>query len=390
MKKTALLLLAALLLTLLPASQTAYAADNGSIYAADAENENLATPSEAGDHAFLEDRGYISLKPYNDGIGQICFNISARVGGEYEITIHYAAKSGDARRKLGLAVNDLTSIQNIDLSTAGDWDTIITYTQNVTLVTGENTVYITTPTDYDNTTVKTPNIYRLDYKLVQAEAGSSVLYTYYAPGCKSENLKDTLEYMDHVLYDDFGYIRMEAEEGTTGYVHFQIPVKLAGEKTVSLIYAMKDQGTAAKTTLLVNGEKAEELTLAVTDNTVEDPWAVLVTQTFTLNLEPGENIISVSSATDSEENPLEPMHLYALSIEISAEENEMPMPTSTPVPTTPDSGSEDVADCGMEDTSGENTQAEQTSGFVIGILPIILVVLVIAGVIIVILFKKKK
>ena len=387
MKKTALLLLATLFLALLPASHTACAADNGSIYAADAENENLATPSEAGDHAFLEDRGYISLKPYDDGIGQICFNISARVGGEYEITIHYAAKSSDAKRKLGLATNDLTSIQNIDLSTAGDWDTILTCTQSVTLNTGENTIYITTPTDYDNTTVKTPNIYRLDYKLVQAEAGSSVLYNYYAPGCKSEHLADTLEYMDHVLYDDFGYIRMEADEGTTGYVHFQVPVKLAGEKTVSLIYAMKDQGTAAKSTILVNGEKAEELTLAVTGNTVEDPWAVLMTQTFTLNLKPGENIISVSTVTDSEGAPLEPMHLYALSIEISAEENELSMPTVTPIPT---ADSEDVADCGMEDTSEDNTQVKQTSGFVIGILPIVLVILVIAGAITVILFKKKK
>lgn len=237
--------------------------------------------------------------------------------------------------------------------------------------------------------VKTPNIYRLDYELVQAEAGSSVLYTYYAPGCKNENLADTLEYMNYALYDDFGYLLMEPVEGTTGYVHFQVPVKLAGEKKFTLVYALKDSGTAAKSTILVNGEKAEELTLSTTGTDAEDPWAVLITQSFTLNLEPGENIISVSTITAPEGTSSEPMHLYALSVEISAEENELPMPTNTPVPTAPDADSEDAADCGMENPPEEEPVVRQTSGFSLGFLSVIIIVVVIAVVAVVLLKKKK-
>lgn len=140
-----------------------FAAEKGTLYAADAQTEDLSDSGEKSDHAMYDERhGYISLK--SGSIGSIIFTVDADTAGKYEIGVVYAAKEGSAARKLGLSVNGAnTSLVN--LTCAADWDTFMTYTVTADLNAGKNTVVVSTPSDFNDDTVKTPNIYALTYAL---------------------------------------------------------------------------------------------------------------------------------------------------------------------------------------------------------------------------------
>lgn len=162
------MLLFALSLLVLGDKTTALAAEEGTIYAVDAEKDNLSNPDEASDHALYDYYGYISLKPA-DGIGKIIFTVNADRAGIYDISVVYTAKEGSASRKLDIYANDAAAT-NVTLECAADWDTFMTYTTSRTLVAGENKIVIATPAGYDNETVKTPNIYALQFKCTEPEA----------------------------------------------------------------------------------------------------------------------------------------------------------------------------------------------------------------------------
>ncbi|MDE7299738.1 MAG: LPXTG cell wall anchor domain-containing protein [Lachnospiraceae bacterium] len=167
------LVLAGLLMA--PHCEKAFAAEQGTLYAADAEADNLSDAGEKTDHAMYDERhGYVSLK--SDSIGSIIFTIDAETAGKYEIGVVYAAKEGSAARKLGLSVNGAAA-SLVNLTCAGDWDTFLTYTVTADLSAGKNTVAVSTPSDFNNDTVKTPNVYALTYALKEAapaaDAGDS-------------------------------------------------------------------------------------------------------------------------------------------------------------------------------------------------------------------------
>lgn len=166
MKKLISALLTLAMVLTLPVSVQAQAADEVTLYAVEAETADLADASEKTDHALYEDTyGYISLK--SDTIGKIIFNVEVETAGKYGLDIVYAAKEGSAARKLGYSVNDgATTLVN--LTCAADWDTFKEHKVNVTLNAGKNTIVISTPSDYDNETVKTPNVYAIQYVLKEA------------------------------------------------------------------------------------------------------------------------------------------------------------------------------------------------------------------------------
>jgi len=165
MKKLISALLTLVMVLTLPVSVQAQAADETTLYAVDAEKVDLSTDTEQTDHALYDTHGYISLK--SETIGKIVFNVEVEAAGKYGLDIVYAAKEGSAARKLGYSVNDgATTLVN--LTCAADWDTFLEHKVNVTLNAGKNTIVISTPSDYDNKEVKTPNIYAIQYVLKQA------------------------------------------------------------------------------------------------------------------------------------------------------------------------------------------------------------------------------
>ncbi|MDE7212928.1 MAG: hypothetical protein K2O03_16010 [Lachnospiraceae bacterium] len=156
---------------MVPHCGKALAAESGTLYAANAETENLSDSGEKSDHAMYDERhGYISLK--SSGIGSIIFTVDADTAGKYEIGVVYTAKEGSASRKLGLGVNGADA-SLVNLTCASDWDTFLTYTVTADLSAGKNTVVVSTPSDFNDDTVKTPNIYALTYALKEAAPAES-------------------------------------------------------------------------------------------------------------------------------------------------------------------------------------------------------------------------
>lgn len=390
MKKISALLLTLLFTLLLPFSHTAHAADNGTLYAADMDNENLSNGEEATDHAFLDERGYISLKPFDDTIGKLAFKITARVGGEYNITIHYTAKAGSAERKLGFAIGT-NEIENILLETGADWDSILTFSKTVTLSAGDNIIYITTPTDYDNTTVKTPNIYCLEYELTKAEEGSDVLHTYYAVDAAYENLKSTSEYVNLGLFDYFGYIDLTPSAGI-GSITFTIPSNITVQKQFTLYYGAPDPLAACTADFSVNGSEKQTLYLTTDSN----PETIL-THTFTVDLLPGENKITLSSTVDFDNCDVRTPNVYALSYILTAEEEEAPLETlPTKAPdiiehgTGSDTDSNTETDYYISDTASGSEDTKNSFVSPVGIVIIIVIALAIVAGITILLTKKFK
>jgi len=132
--------------------------------------ENLNDPLQVGSYLY-EDHGCFGLKPVKNGeeyaVGKIEFTVDVSKAGLYELTIVYCAKTGSATRKGELYING-EHIQQMNFTMMPDWYTPSEEVLFVTLEAGENTVLLTSPTDYDNSSVKTPNIYAIKYNLKKA------------------------------------------------------------------------------------------------------------------------------------------------------------------------------------------------------------------------------
>lgn len=169
MKKA--LSLSLLLLTavcLLFSNRRAYADEDDTfigttISAASAKAENLASTEEGKDHVLYENQGYISLKPVAGKTGKLHFTAKVTEAGEYNIAVIYTAKKDSSTYKISLYANDASTAEDIVLETAEDWDTLLTYRTTLTLNKGTNDIVIASPSDYDGSKVKTPNIYALKY-----------------------------------------------------------------------------------------------------------------------------------------------------------------------------------------------------------------------------------
>ncbi len=174
MKKLISVLLTLALVLTIPVSATAQAAEEPvTLYAAtDAElNDpaNFDNPAEQTHQAMLDSvYGGIGLKSVGGNTAALTFTFDVETAGRYGFVLYYTAGSGSYKRKCDIIVND-TAFTNVNLATK-DWNTLLEYTTNITLEAGENVITIATSTDYDNSTVKTPNIYGIKYWLKEAAA----------------------------------------------------------------------------------------------------------------------------------------------------------------------------------------------------------------------------
>ncbi|MGN0504980.1 MAG: CBM35 domain-containing protein [Lachnospiraceae bacterium] len=172
MKKLLCAVLAFCLL-LAPTAVTAHAEEDvTTLYAVEVGEENLTgldDATEKTDHALYDEAyGYIGLKSANAD-GKVIFHVNVETAGKYELRVVYTAKEGSSARKMNLDVNGSLT-KNINLTTAADWDTFQEYKVYIQLTAGANTIVVGTPSDYDNDSVKTPNIYAIQYVLKEAAA----------------------------------------------------------------------------------------------------------------------------------------------------------------------------------------------------------------------------
>lgn len=149
------------------------AAETVKLYADEAVNENLQKTEVGFEHgAYDETHGYLSLRAAVDfeNNGKLIFYVDTEVAGLYTLEIDYTAKTGSAKRMIGLSING-SEPEQIDLPTADGWpiEYLMTYKTMVKLNAGENTVVLCTPTEYDNTSIKCPNIYAIKYTLKKAD-----------------------------------------------------------------------------------------------------------------------------------------------------------------------------------------------------------------------------
>ena len=187
MKKLLSVLMALTLLFGLTAPTAAYAAEETvTVYSNDTENviaENVKDGYMENQGLYEETSGYYGLKPADDTLGaaKIFYGINVETAGQYEIVIAYAAKEGSSARKCDVYVDDTLS-QQLNLTMNPDWETKSETKFRVDLTAGEHDIVITTPADYDNSSVKTPNIYAVKYTLKKAAAPAVETVTLYADG----------------------------------------------------------------------------------------------------------------------------------------------------------------------------------------------------------------
>lgn len=142
------------------------------LYADEAVNENLQKTEVGYEHGYYDEtHGYLSLRAAVDfeNNGKLIFYVDAEVAGLYTLEIDYTAKTGSAKRMIGVSINDAAPEQ-IELVTADGWpiEYLMTHKMFVELKAGENTIVLCTPTEYDNTSIKCPNVYAIKYTLKKA------------------------------------------------------------------------------------------------------------------------------------------------------------------------------------------------------------------------------
>ena len=172
MKKfiSALLTLALVLSMVVPTTAMA-ASDSGQILANDWERVYAENVKDGymTNHTLYENSGYYGLKPAGDGVANIEFLVDVKTAGLYTLTVIGTAGSGTAYdRKCDLVVND-AFVQQLTFMEFG-WTTPVEIEVYISLQAGENVVAFTTPSDYDDVTVKTPNLYAIKYELKRAMA----------------------------------------------------------------------------------------------------------------------------------------------------------------------------------------------------------------------------
>lgn len=116
----------------------------------------------------------VGSKP--DEVGTECytsFNVDIPEAGKYTFKIHYAAEGDNSvyTRKGDLVLNDVR--YNIPLKPTGDWGTFNDAVITADIEAGPLKIMITSPQDYDNSTVKTCNYDWFEYELTEKKAAEA-------------------------------------------------------------------------------------------------------------------------------------------------------------------------------------------------------------------------
>lgn len=157
------------LATTVAMATSALAADTGTLYAGTDGisswtnlNDNFAQTGKGE----TTDAGVVGLKPTSTDVeGSITFTVNVDTAGKYKITVGYSASGS---RWFSYYVNGGT--ETIVEVTGAAWtDSNTKEIANISLAAGENTIKLASPSTYDNSTVKTPNIDFIKWELTEAD-----------------------------------------------------------------------------------------------------------------------------------------------------------------------------------------------------------------------------
>lgn len=107
---------------------------------------------------FASEGEVIGLKPDEMGTDAVAeYKISIAEDGKYTFVITYSAAAGDGMvRKADLSMDDERVA--LDMKQTESWEEFETISVEFKLTAGEHTLKLLSPSDYDNSAVKTPNI----------------------------------------------------------------------------------------------------------------------------------------------------------------------------------------------------------------------------------------
>ncbi len=335
MKKfiSALLTLALLFGLAVPTTASA-AEETVTVYANDTDKviaENVKDGYMENQGLYEETTGYYGLKPADDTLGdaKIYFSVDVETAGQYEIVVAYAAKTGDSARKCDVYVDETLS-QALNLTCNADWETKSEAKFRIDLTAGEHDIVITTPSDYDNSSVKTPNIYAVKYTLKKAAEPVVETVTVYANDTDkviAENVKDG--YMENQgLYEETtGYYGLKPADDTLGdaKIYFSVDVETAGLYEIVVAYAAKTGDSARKCDVYIDDTLSQALNL-----TCNADWETKSEAKFRVNLTAGEHDIVITTPSDYDNSSVKTPNIYAVKYTLK-------QAAETPkVPTTPE------------------------------------------------------
>lgn len=315
------LLTLALLFGLAVPTTAAAAEETVTIYANDTEKV-IAENVKDGTNGYMENQGlyeettgYYGLKPLDETLGaaKVFFSLDDLVAGQYEIVIAYAAKTGDAARKCDVYIDDTLS-QQITFTCNADWETKSEYKFRVDLPAGDHDIVITTPSDYDNSSVKTPNIYAVKYTLKKAAEPVAETVTIWVGDdvaqdnelVVSENLFDP--YQTNRLYEGHGCHGIKpADTSLPAKVTFSVDVETAGRYELVLLYAAKTGDAVRKVDVYVNDVLANNCTV-----TMQADWETVAQHRIFVNLQAGENDVTLTSSVDYDGSSVKNINIYGI------------------------------------------------------------------------------
>ncbi|MDF2685270.1 MAG: hypothetical protein K0S55_451 [Clostridia bacterium] len=147
----------------------------------------------------------VGSKPEEIGIEcYTSFNVDILEAGKYTFKIQYAAEGdGSAyNRKGDLVLNEARF--NIPLSPTGDWVTFNNAVVTADLEAGPLKIMITSPADYDNSTVKTCNYDWIEYELTELKVIEPEVISAEAPNPDTADI--SVFYSVLALFSAFGGI----------------------------------------------------------------------------------------------------------------------------------------------------------------------------------------
>lgn len=119
---------------------------------------DLSGGSNVQSSEFASEGELIGLKPDEMGIDAVAeYKINITEDGKYTFVITYSAAAGDGMvRKADFSMDDVRLA--CDMKQTESWEVFETVSFTFDLTAGEHTFKMLSPSDYDNSTVKTPNI----------------------------------------------------------------------------------------------------------------------------------------------------------------------------------------------------------------------------------------
>lgn len=120
--------------------------------------QDLTGGANAQSSDFASEGQFIGLKPDDIGTDAVAeYKVNITEEGQYTFVVTYSAAAGDNMvRRADMSMDDVRLA--LDMKQTESWEVFETVSVTLDLTAGEHTLKLLSPSDYDNSAVKTPNI----------------------------------------------------------------------------------------------------------------------------------------------------------------------------------------------------------------------------------------